>query len=158
MYDFDIECVGNCDSYEYYDWDDIKADETIYFTANHNCYFCCYGDSDTVPVMKAEIMDAKKIDGATDAEYDAKEIGEYFCRVTFDGCRTEVSDKVEITECEHSYTDGDDATCDLCEYNRAENCGCKCHQDGIAGFFYKIILFFQKIFGQNKFCVCGMNH
>ncbi len=98
MYDFDVECVGECDSYEYFDWDDIEAGETVYFTANHDCYFCCYGDSDTVPVMKVVILDAIKIDGATDAEYNAKEIGEYFCRVTFDGCRIEYSDKIEISE------------------------------------------------------------
>ena len=37
-------------------------------------------------------------------------------------------------------------------------CNCKCHQGGIAGFFFKIVLFFQKLFGQNKVCACGMNH
>ena len=39
-----------------------------------------------------------------------------------------------------------------------KDCECKCHQGGIAGFFYKIVLFFQKLFGQNKVCACGMNH
>ena len=40
-----------------------------------------------------------------------------------------------------------------------ENCSCKCHQGGIAGFFYKIVLFFQKLFGINKICIdCGAKH
>lgn len=40
-----------------------------------------------------------------------------------------------------------------------EDCPCKCHQGGIAGFFYKIVLFFQKLFGNNKICeFCGAKH
>ncbi|MBR2868490.1 MAG: hypothetical protein IKB88_05455 [Clostridia bacterium] len=40
-----------------------------------------------------------------------------------------------------------------------EDCPCKCHKGGIAGFFYKIVLFFQKLFGNNKICVgCGAKH
>ena len=39
-----------------------------------------------------------------------------------------------------------------------EDCPCKCHQGGIAGFFYKIVLFFQKLFGMNKVCACGVKH
>ena len=40
-----------------------------------------------------------------------------------------------------------------------EDCPCKCHQKGIAAFFFKIKLFFQKIFGINKVCeFCGAKH
>ena len=39
-----------------------------------------------------------------------------------------------------------------------EDCPCKCHKGGIAGFFYKIVLFFQKLFGNNKVCFCGAEH
>ncbi|MBR3818613.1 MAG: hypothetical protein IKM25_03150 [Clostridia bacterium] len=40
-----------------------------------------------------------------------------------------------------------------------EDCPCKCHQGGIAGFFYKIVLFFQKLFGKNTICeFCGAKH
>ena len=140
------------------DWDDVNANDTVEFTADHTCIYYTYGVYAQVPHLKAEMPEIKKVN--TDAELKAKEVGTYICIVTFDGSRFEVSDEVEITEiiCEHSYTDGNDATCDLCEYNRAENCGCKCHQGGIAGFFIKIVLFFQKLFGQNKVCACGMNH
>ena len=39
-----------------------------------------------------------------------------------------------------------------------KDCECKCHQGGIAGFFYKIVLFFQKLFGNNLVCECGAEH
>ena len=38
------------------------------------------------------------------------------------------------------------------------DCDCKCHQGGIAGFFFKITLFFQKLFGKNLECICGSKH
>lgn len=53
---------------------------------------------------------------------------------------------------------GDSEQCQLCGYDRTENCGCNCHKGGIAGFFFKIILFFQKLFKTNKVCACGMVH
>ena len=37
-------------------------------------------------------------------------------------------------------------------------CSCNCHKSGIAHFFFKIILFFQKLFKQNKLCKCGVAH
>ncbi|MBR2868494.1 MAG: hypothetical protein IKB88_05475 [Clostridia bacterium] len=39
-----------------------------------------------------------------------------------------------------------------------KDCECKCHKGGIAGFFYKIVLFFQKLFGNNLVCECGAEH
>ena len=38
------------------------------------------------------------------------------------------------------------------------NCTCKCHKSGIIGLFYKIVIFIQKLFGQNKVCICGVAH
>ncbi len=38
------------------------------------------------------------------------------------------------------------------------NCSCACHKGGIAKFFFKIGLFFQKIFGKNRMCTCGVSH
>ena len=40
----------------------------------------------------------------------------------------------------------------------SENCDCNCHKGGIVGFFFKIILFFQKLFKTNKVCDCGVSH
>ena len=35
------------------------------------------------------------------------------------------------------------------------DCECKCHT---GNFFFRIILFFQKLFGMNKVCICGVKH
>ena len=42
--------------------------------------------------------------------------------------------------------------------NPSQNCSCACHKKGIVKFFFKIKLFFQKIFKKNKLCKCGVNH
>ena len=51
-----------------------------------------------------------------------------------------------------------DGVCDKCGHDFTDNCSCNCHKGGISGFFFKIILFFQKIFKSNKTCACGVNH
>lgn len=38
------------------------------------------------------------------------------------------------------------------------NCTHMCHKDGFLGFLWKVICFFQKIFGLNPVCVCGEAH
>ena len=42
--------------------------------------------------------------------------------------------------------------------NPSANCSCACHKKGIAKLFFKIKLFFQKIFKKNRVCKCGVNH
>lgn len=44
------------------------------------------------------------------------------------------------------------------ESSNPNNCTCDCHKGGIKGFFFKILNFFQKLFGQNKVCACGVKH
>ena len=63
-----------------------------------------------------------------------------------------------------------DGKCDNCGANLGTNtpttpdepenkpCSCNCHKGGISGFFFKIINFFQKLFGMNKVCACGVKH
>lgn len=58
---------------------------------------------------------------------------------------------------EHTFKDGE-SKCSDCDYDKADDCGCNCHKGGIAGFFFKLILFFQKIFKSNKDCKCGKLH
>ena len=38
------------------------------------------------------------------------------------------------------------------------NCACNCHKSGIIGLFYKLVIFIQNLFGQNKVCACGVGH
>ena len=48
--------------------------------------------------------------------------------------------------------------CVDCGYDKSEACSCNCHAGGIKALLFRIILFFQKLFGQNKVCACGMKH
>ena len=76
--------------------------------------------------------------------------------------------KVEAVELKPlGHTDEDnDGNCDRCgerignpaPSNPSQNCSCACHKKGIANFFFKIILFFQKIFKKNRVCNCGVWH
>ncbi|MBQ4571793.1 MAG: hypothetical protein IJA80_00785 [Clostridia bacterium] len=57
---------------------------------------------------------------------------------------------------------GDDV-CDNCGEtveveNPSDNCSCNCHKSGISKFFFNFILFFQRLFGANKTCACGVAH
>ena len=60
---------------------------------------------------------------------------------------------------EHVHTYGEDGEiCTDCGFDRTEGCGCNCHKTGIAGFFWKIINFFNKIFKLKQECKCGIKH
>ncbi len=54
----------------------------------------------------------------------------------------------------------DDGYCDSDNelLDPTKNCDCNCHKKGIANFFFKFALFFQKIFRANKTCGCGVAH
>ena len=112
-------------------WENVNANDTVEFTADHSCVYYTWGLYAQEPHLKAEMPEMKKVN--TDAELKAKEAGTYVCLVTFDGSRYEVSDEVEV--CNHM-----------------------CHQGGFLGFFWNIINFFNKLFGLNPFCGCGLAH
>ncbi len=59
----------------------------------------------------------------------------------------------------HSDYNGD-GYCDSCNelIDYTKICSCNCHKSGITNFFFKIILFFQRLFGINKICSCGIAH
>lgn len=61
----------------------------------------------------------------------------------------------QVIPAEHIYSNSD-GICDRCH----EACPHKCHlmTDGIAGFFFKIELFFWKLFKIQKTCICGVDH
>lgn len=110
-------------------WEDVKANDTVEFTADHACVYYTWGRYAQEPHLKAEMPEMKKVN--TDAELKAEGVGTYVCFVTFEGCRFEVSDEV----CNHM-----------------------CHQSGFMGFLWSIVNFFNRIFGLNPFCVCGAAH
>jgi hypothetical protein len=74
-------------------------------------------------------------------------------------------------ECGDSYVDDyvdalghvdndDDGCCDMDNevLDPTIDCKCNCHKSGITKFFFNFVLFFQKLFGSNKECVCGITH
>ncbi len=70
---------------------------------------------------------------------------------------TYVDDYVNATG--HADNDGDgycDADNELLD--PSVECDHACHKDGISGFIWKIINFFNKLFGLNKTCDCGVAH
>ena len=40
----------------------------------------------------------------------------------------------------------------------SNDCSCGCHVTGIKNIIFRIINFFQKLFGLNKICACGAAH
>ena len=75
-------------------------------------------------------------------------------------CDDEISRETEILDATgHADNDGDgycDADNELLD--PSVECECNCHKTGISNFFFKLILFFQKLFGSNKVCACGIAH
>ena len=56
-----------------------------------------------------------------------------------------------------TYANENDIEFKVCD-NHSEECECSCHDSGILGIFYRILLFFQSLFGINKTCSCGIAH
>lgn len=93
-----------------------------------------------------------------------------YISTTVDSTCTEQGYTLNECECGDSYktnylakTDHNDSNsdgvCDDCGHDLTEICSCNCHKGGIAGFFFKLILFFQKIFKTNQICEgCGIRH
>jgi hypothetical protein len=58
---------------------------------------------------------------------------------------------VEIEILDH-VDENNDGYCDDCDF---QICDHKCHK---GGFFWKLTLFFNKLFKLNKYCSCGVAH
>ena len=75
-------------------------------------------------------------------------------------CDEEISrETVTLDAIGHTDNDGDgycDADNELLD--PSVECECNCHKDGITNLFFKLILFFQRLFGSNKECSCGVIH
>ncbi len=65
---------------------------------------------------------------------------------------TYVADYVDATGHSKGNKQGNCSNCGehICDHD--------CHKTGIMGFFWKIVCFFNKLFGSNKFCECGIAH
>ena len=78
-------------------------------------------------------------------------------------CGTVTVSQKSVDKTSH-YDNNFDGKCDGCGISSAtsstpeapvKSCSCKCHK---GDFFFSIILFFQKLFGMNKVCACGVKH
>ncbi len=144
-------------------WVDLTEATSYELTAewDGDYTFYTYQEEDDATVyVKAYIVDREytPIDGETDSIYAPTEEGLYACEVTFADGTKEMSD---IFEGPHIHDDSDDDTyCDGCDelLDPSVECDHNCHEGGIAGFFWKIARFFNKLFGLNKYCECGVAH
>ena len=123
--------------------------------------FYTYQEEDGATVYVKAYIDGYEytpINGETDSVYAPTEEGLYACEVTFADDTTEMSD---VFEGPHAHDDSDDdAYCDGCDelLDPSVECDHNCHKGGIKGFFWKITRFFNKLFGTNKYCECGVAH
>ena len=111
-------------------------------------FTCACGDSYTKPIAKIAEHNYMIFD-IVEPSCESEGYTVYYCEcgVTYNG------DKKAATG--HSYN-GD--YCTDCGESKVDNCSCNCHKGGIAGFFWKIINFFNKLFKNNKTCACGVSH
>ena len=75
-------------------------------------------------------------------------------------CEEEIKRETETLDATgHADNDGD-GYCDADDelLDPTVECECNCHKSGITKFFFKFILFFQRLFGLNKTCACGVAH
>lgn len=70
-------------------------------------------------------------------------------------CDEEISSELVVIEATRHKDADNDGYCDNCE---EQLCNHRCHKIGFAGFLWKIINFFNKLFGLNNVCDCGVAH
>ena len=68
-------------------------------------------------------------------------------------CGEEKTETIEPTG--HDF---DGSKCTVSDYDKADDCNCNCHKNGIPGLFWKIINFFNKLFKSKQYCSCGAKH
>ncbi|MBQ1994799.1 MAG: hypothetical protein II237_01255, partial [Clostridia bacterium] len=68
-------------------------------------------------------------------------------------CGEEKTETIEPTG--HDF---DGSKCTVCDFDKADDCNCNCHKNGIPGLFWKIINFFNKLFRSKQYCSCGAKH
>ena len=75
-------------------------------------------------------------------------------------CDEEISRELIVIEATGHVDNDGDGYCDACPelLDPSVECDHNCHKGGISGFFWKIINFFNKLFGLSKTCECGATH
>ncbi len=75
-------------------------------------------------------------------------------------CDEEISRETVTLDATGRVDNNGDGYCDACNelLDPTVECDCNCHKSGIKKFFFQFALFFQRIFGSNKTCECGVAH
>jgi len=137
-------------------WSDAHkyTTETVSPTCTQDGYnkTCCVncGEVKSLETLKATghnevIVTEEKAPTCTENGQTAKTI----CSV----CGEIVDSGTDIPATGHSYKKGTCVTCGI-------NCSCNCHKSGIMAYFYKLTVFFRRLFGVNshRLCDCGIKH
>ena len=106
-------------------------------------------DGDNQSIYKATIHFNYHIHDYTEFIVEATCVGEGYTTYTCACGDSYVGDYIDALG--HADNDGD-GECDSCDYTL---CNHSCHK---GGFFWKITLFFNKLFKTNKYCSCGVAH
>lgn len=158
LYDSEFEYLETSDDVNGYDFFlayELTQGETYYFEVLNN-------DGTAVCTLKLNPAVHTAEDGT---EHNLEFVDETYSTCTECGytaglycaeCDEYVSGHEEKELAEH-YDDDGDNTCDECDEN-LEPCDHACHKKGIAGFFWKITRFFNKLFKTNQYCECGEAH
>ena len=64
----------------------------------------------------------------------------------------------DCTNCDYTVDTGNEDNNDNDVTDPSDDCDCNCHKSGVQKFFFDFILLFQRIFGTNKECSCGVAH
>ncbi len=173
-------CIGTCTvcediAVDYHDATGHSYEPTIIAPTcteqGYTAYTCACGDSynidyvDSLGHNPASAVEENYV-APTCTEKGSKDFVVY-CSV----CNEEISRETVILETTgHNVVDGDCTNCDYTENtgnednndndvaDPSDDCDCNCHKSGIQKFFFDFILLFQRIFGTNKECVCGVAH
>jgi hypothetical protein len=144
-----VECEDICLLYghDFSDWYIDKTDTCIVNGIEKRyCLICNYVEIQDIPSIGHKLSEWYEVTPAT--------------------CEKAGLEQRDCSECDYSETqeipatdhDFDGSECKNCDYDKADDCSCKCHKSGIAKIIFKIILIFQKIFKKNKECTCGVYH
>lgn len=129
-------------------------------TQGYTTYTCVCGDSyvdnyvNALGHTPASAVEENYV-SPTCTENGSKDVVVY-CSV----CDEEISRETVIIDATGHADNDDDGFCDACNelLDPTVECECNCHKSGITKFFFNFILFFQRLFGANKECACGVAH
>ena len=138
----DIEGTTPCDEHVY---EEVRVESTC-AEAGSITYTCYCGDTYTETIAKLPHNYSSVVTEAT-CEKGGYTTFTCVCGDTYTG------DKTPATG--HTFNG---SACTECGYDKADECECACHASGIKAFFFKIKLFFWKLFKKNPVCDCGAVH